>query len=359
MSISTLIDDPLGASTVRLSVETVLDDFLTAKVRHANRPELGYLSGLLRDFLSKGKRIRPLLCITGWQAVGGMGNPEPAFRVAACLEMFHAFALIHDDVMDDSDTRRGRPTIHRALASDHAAGRRPDQTERFGASAAVLLGDLAFVWSDELLHTAGLAPTQLRAVLPLITEMRTEVMLGQYLDLLATGDLTDDVESTLTVNRYKTAKYTIERPLQLGAAIAGASPEAIAAFTEYAIPLGEAFQLRDDLLGVYGDPQATGKSRLDDLRAGKNTTLTTLALRASDSAQAARLRSLIGNPLLDETGAADIRAMFEASAARETVEQMIDDRHRQALQALEGAPFTADAIATLTQIARMATARTS
>ncbi|MGW7595436.1 polyprenyl synthetase family protein, partial [Streptomyces rubiginosohelvolus] len=266
-----------------------------------------------------------------------------------CLEMFHAFALIHDDVMDDSDTRRGRPTIHRTLAALCATDRRPEQIERFGVSGAVLLGDLALTWSDELLHSAGLTPVQFDAVLPLLSEMRTEVMLGQYLDLQATGELTDDVEATLTVNRYKTAKYTIERPLHVGAAVAGAGPEAMEAFTAYALPLGEAFQLRDDLLGVYGDPESTGKSQLDDLRAGKNTTLIALA----------RLRSLIGNPLLDERDAATIQEIFAATTARDAVEQMIDDRRTQALRALDDAPFTADAVNALKQIARMATVRNS
>ncbi|MBU3870604.1 polyprenyl synthetase family protein [Streptomyces sp. 4503] len=359
MTTPTLSPGRLDADTVRKSVDVVLEDFLTAKAHTTPQHHLPYLSGLLKDFLSGGKRIRPLLCVTGWQAVGGGEDTDTVFRVAACLEMFHAFALIHDDVMDDSDTRRGRPTIHRTLAALCAADRRPDQIERFGVSGAVLLGDLALTWSDELLHSAGLTPAQFEAVLPLLSEMRTEVMLGQYLDLQATGELTDDVEATLTVNRYKTAKYTIERPLHVGAAIAGAAPEAMEAFTAYALPLGEAFQLRDDLLGVYGDPESTGKSQLDDLRAGKNTTLIALALRASDSAQAARLRSLIGNPLLDESDAVTIQEIFAATTAREAVEQMIDDRRTQALRALDDAPFTADAVNALKLIARMATVRNS
>ncbi|WP_064458535.1 polyprenyl synthetase family protein [Streptomyces hygroscopicus] len=359
MTTPTLNPGLLDADAVRTSVDVVLEDFLTAKTHTIPQHHLPYLSGLLKDFLSGGKRIRPLLCVTGWQAAGGGEDTEAVFRVAACLEMFHAFALIHDDVMDDSDTRRGRPTIHRTLAALCADGRSPDQIERFGVSGAVLLGDLALAWSDELLHSAGLTPAQFGSVLPLLSQMRTEVMLGQYLDLAATGELTDDVEATLTVVRYKTAKYTIERPLHLGAAIAGAGPEVMEAFTAYALPLGEAFQLRDDLLGVYGDPESTGKSQLDDLRAGKNTTLIALALRGSDSAQAARLRSLIGNPLLDEKDAATVQDIFAATTARQAVEQMIDDRRTQALRALDDAPFTAEAVDALKRIARMATVRNS
>ncbi|MFJ9897709.1 polyprenyl synthetase family protein [Streptomyces sp. NPDC091280] len=351
--------DVLEPEMIRRSVDEALAEFLTEKDSSVSQPHLPYLSGLVRDFLSGGKRVRPLLCVTGWQAVGGGENAGPVFRVAACLEMFHAFALIHDDVMDLSDTRRGRPTVHRALAAQHASCRGPDEVEWFGMSAAVLLGDLALTWSDELLHGAGLTPAQFEVVLPLVSRMRTEVMLGQYLDLHATGELTDDVEATLNVYRYKTAKYTIERPLHVGAAIAGADAGAMAAFTSYALPLGEAFQLRDDLLGVYGDPRVTGKSRLDDLRAGKNTTLTALALRAADARQEATLRRLVGDPSLDEEGASVVRGIFEAVRARETVEQMIDDRLRQALGALDDAPFTADAVGALKRIARTATTRDS
>lgn len=352
--------DVLEPEAIRRSVDTALADFLTQKDEAAVQPQLPYLSGLVRDFLSGGKRIRPLLCVTGWQAAGGGGDDaEAVFRIAACLEMFHAFALIHDDVMDLSDTRRGRPTLHRTLAAQHAACRGQDEVEWFGMSAAVLLGDLVLTWSDELLHSAGLGPAQLDAVLPLVSQMRTELMLGQYLDLHATGGLTDDIDATLNVYRYKTAKYTVERPLHVGAAVAGAGPETMAACTAYALPLGEAFQLRDDLLGVYGDPAVTGKSRLDDLRAGKNTTLTALALRGADTGQAALLRRLLGDPLLDEEGAAAVRGLFETTGARETVERMIDDRRRQALRVLEHAPFTADAVGALKRMARTATARSS
>lgn len=347
--------ETLDMNAAREEVEVVLKDFLEDRRKHSGQPQMARPVKLLKEFLAGGKRIRPLLTVLGWHAAGGETDMESVVRVAASLEMFHAFALIHDDVMDDSDTRRGRPTIHRLLAGE----RGDERTERFGLGAAVLVGDLAFAWSDQLLHTADLTAGQLRSVLPLITEMRTEVMLGQYLDLRATGELTDDIDATLLVNRYKTAKYTVERPLHVGAALAGAGPEAMAACTAYALPLGEAFQLRDDLLGVYGDVRDTGKSRLDDLRAGKNTTLVALALRAGTEAQGARLRALIGDPLLDEAGAEEVRALFASTGARDTVERMIDDRYRQALRALDTAPFTAEAVTELKHLATTATRRNS
>ncbi|AWZ03665.1 MULTISPECIES: polyprenyl synthetase family protein [unclassified Streptomyces] len=348
----------MSADTVRTAVGAVLEDFLTAKGNANDRPELRSLAELLRDFTSEGKRLRPLLCAIGWKAVGGGAGTEALFRVAASLEMFHAFTLIHDDVMDQSDTRRGRPTIHQALASGHG-DREPGRRDRLGENAAILVGDLALIWSDELLFKGAAAEDRLLPVLRVVAEMRTEVMLGQYLDLRATGELSTDVEATLLVNRFKTAKYTIERPLHIGAALAGADAAAMEAFTRYALPLGEAFQLRDDLLGVYGDPRLTGKSRLDDLREGKRTTLVALALGAADAEQEARLRALIGNPLLDEADAEEARALFAATGAREGVEQMIEERRARAVAALEGSPFTQEAIRDLTDIAGTATARNS
>lgn len=347
--------DALGTGVVKKSVDAALEEFLASKTTVSDEPHMAYFREVLGEFLKGGKRIRPLLTIIGWRAAGGAPDSEFVVRVAASLEMFHAFALIHDDIMDDSATRRGRPTVHRILMG----AERNERTERFGTSAAVLLGDLAFTWSDELLHTAQLTLEQFRSILPLISEMRTEVMLGQYMDLRATGELTDDVAATLAVNRYKTAKYTIERPLHIGAALAGAGPDVMAACTAYALPLGEAFQLRDDLLGVYGDVRDTGKSHLDDLRAGKNTTLVALALREGGAARAARLRALIGDPHLDDSGAEEIRALFAATGARDAVERMIDDRYHQALRALETAPFAAEATTVLKQLARTSTRRNS
>ncbi len=345
----------INAAETREAVTEFLKRFLTEKKHQAVHPQAGRLPEILLGLVTGGKHIRPLLTVIGWVATGGEGEREPVVQLAASLEMFHAFALIHDDIMDESEIRRGRPTAHRQLSE----GQEGPQAERFGTSAALLLGDLAFAWSDEILHRAGLTSSQFASVFPIVDEMRYEVMLGQYLDLRHTGTLTDDVDAALTVSRYKTAKYTVERPLHLGSVLAGADPEVMAACTAYAIPLGEAFQLRDDLLGVYGDIRRTGKSNLDDLRAGKNTTLVALALRAAGPKQAARLHELIGDPCLDEAGAERVRDVFAETGARDAVEEMIEIRYRQSLKALEDAPFTAEAIDALRDLARTATRRTS
>ncbi|MFE4670771.1 polyprenyl synthetase family protein, partial [Streptomyces sp. NPDC056716] len=333
--------DGAGLDQARAKIDTALGAFLTDKARAAARQNMpGEVTALLTDFLTAGgKRIRPLLCLTGWHTAGGRGHPLPVVRAAASLEMFHAFCLIHDDVMDRSDTRRGHPTLHRTLATRHAPGRTTTTANRLGASTAILIGDLALTWSDELLHTAGLSHKQLTDTLPLLDAMRTEVMYGQYLDVTATGTPSVDVGRALAICRYKTAKYTIERPLHIGAALAGADQSLLDSLSAFAIPLGEAFQLRDDLLGVYGDPARTGKPALDDLREGKATVLIALALRHATRTQADQLRPLLGHRELTHDQAATARNIITATGATQQVETMITERYAQALVHLRAAPL--------------------
>lgn len=344
----------LDLDSYRFQVEACLDEFLTQKARDAQTQALPSLAvEELRAFLSAGgKRIRPMLCACGWHAAEG--GPEPAGLVSAgaALEMFHAFALIHDDVMDRSDTRRGQPTVHRRLATRFTGPHSEPEAEQLGIGAAILVGDIALTWSDELWHSISLAPDRLAAARALINEMRTEVMYGQFLDLTGSAGMDARSDLPLTVIRYKTAKYTIERPLQLGAALAGADRRLINALSAFAIPIGEAFQLRDDLLGIFGDPGETGKSRLDDLREGKRTILVTLALAAADKQQEADLRATLGNQDITEEAAERAREILTATGAAAGVEQMIEDRYRQAMDALTAAalPVPVDrALRTLAQ----------
>ncbi|MGW2600211.1 polyprenyl synthetase family protein [Streptomyces klenkii] len=352
---------PVDLSGIRRSVDHCLADFLDRKARTAavHHMPAEAVSVLRRFLLGGGKRLRPLLCVCGWHAADGEGDTTAIIQVAASLEMFHAFALIHDDVMDRSPTRRGAPTVHRAIATLHRGERGRPGAERLGTGAAILIGDLALTWSDELLHTAGLPSDRLTAVLPVIDTMRAEVMYGQYLDLLSTGVLSDDVDIPLTVIRYKTAKYTVERPLHIGAALAGADPHTFGSLTDYALPLGEAFQLRDDLLGVFGDPRKTGKSRLDDLREGKHTVLMALALRNAAPEQQDVLHLLVGNAGLDDAGAARVRDVLTATGARSRVEQMIHGRSSRAHEVLRRAAFPRHATRALHTIADSATRRSA
>ncbi|MFI5867310.1 polyprenyl synthetase family protein [Streptomyces sp. NPDC051546] len=347
-------------------VDQLLTAFLEGKTarRAALLPDL---AGPLSQFVAAGgKRIRPVLAMVAWHAAGAHGTPRAAHHLAAALELFHAFALIHDDVMDRSDTRRGHPTIHHSQGALHthripAPGRAfPSRAAaRFGEGAAILIGDMALIWSDELIHTGGLTPAQLGRILPLLDEMRSEVILGQYLDLEAVLGRPGDVEAALTVIRYKTAKYTIERPLHLGAALAGADQRVLDALSAYAIPLGEAFQLRDDLLGVFGNPAVTGKPALDDLREGKATVLVALAFQSATRVQAQRLRQLLGRPSLTEEQAEAARHIIDDTGARTTVENMITERGEQALAALESAPVEPAALTTLRRLTDTLVRRTA
>ncbi|WP_129305784.1 polyprenyl synthetase family protein [Streptomyces sp. L2] len=328
----------VAADGVRAAVDALLDDFLKRKVTTAVAKGLPEeVPCVLKDFLRDGgKRIRPALCVLGWQAGGGGALKGAVVQVAASLEMFHAFALIHDDLMDHSDIRRGKPSVHRRLAArHHEAGRTREEADMLGAAGALLVGDVALAWAGELLHSAGLPARRLVAALARTDRMRTEVMYGQYMDLLATGRPNPCTTKSLKIARYKTAGYTIEHPMLLGAELAGADQSLVGALTAYGRAAGEAFQLRDDLLGVFGRPDVTGKPNLDDLREGKQTLLLSLAYRMADPAQLRVLRRYAGDPLLDEHGAARLREVLRSSGAQTAVEQQVETRSRQAVEALQ------------------------
>jgi geranylgeranyl diphosphate synthase, type I len=310
------------------------------------------------ELLAGGKRLRPAFCYWGWRAAGGRDCPE-IHAAAAALELLHASALVHDDVMDASDTRRGHPSVHRRFAAMHEAGRWRGSAESFGAGAAILIGDLLLAWTDELYQSSGLPAAALRQGQPVLDAMRAEVFCGQYLDLLGQHAGGGTVESALRVARYKSAKYTIERPLQLGVALAGPPDPApvLGACTRYGIPLGVAFQLRDDLLGVFGEPALTGKPAIDDLREGKRTVLVGLALERAGSAQRKLLERCLGSRMLDEAGAAEIRAILTGTGAAAECERMIGASVAEALSALADAPIAEEARQALADLAVAATAR--
>ncbi|MCU1601808.1 MAG: Polyprenyl synthetase [Frankiales bacterium] len=315
----------LDRNDLRSRVQLALDAFLDAHEPSllAMADELAPLADEVRAFLSGGKRLRPGFCFWGHLGAGGKDSDD-LVRAAASLELFQAAAIIHDDVMDGSDTRRGRPAVHRRFAAMHG--------EQFGTGAAILLGDLCLSWSDEMLVGSGLLTEQSRAV---FDTMRAELMAGQYLDLLeqATGGGT--VESALRVARYKSAKYTIVEPLHLGATTAAAGPEVLEAYSAYGLPLGIAFQLRDDLLGVFGDPAVTGKPAGDDLREGKRTVLVATALRSATGAQAEVVRTRLGDPGLDADGVAALQQVLVETGAVDEVEARITSSTEEALAALD------------------------
>jgi geranylgeranyl diphosphate synthase, type I len=306
--------------------------------------------------LAGGKRLRPAFCYWGWRAAGGVDGPQ-VYAAAAALELLHASALVHDDLMDGSDTRRGQPSVHRAFAARHAGHDWRGSAGAFGAGVAILTGDILLAWTDELYHGSGLPAAALRRGQPVLDAMRAELICGQYLDLLGQAGGDGSVDGALRVIRYKTAKYTIERPLQLGVALAGDPGGMAAACTGYGIPLGVAFQLRDDVLGVFGDPAQTGKPAGDDLREGKRTVLAALARQRATAAQRELLDRRLGDPALDERGAAELRAIIAGTGALAECEEMIESNVAEALLALGKAPFAEPARQALADLAVIATAR--
>jgi geranylgeranyl diphosphate synthase type I len=315
----------------------------------------GVFTTLHRFVLAGGKRLRPMFCYWGWRAAGA-SDGTPIVVASAALELFHAFALIHDDIMDGSDRRRGEPSVHRLFADVHARSSWRGDPASYGRNTALLCGDLCAAWSDQMFHECGLSPERVHPGYRVFAAMRTEVIAGQYLDLVSgVGD--GSVASALTVIRMKAARYTVTRPLQIGAALAGAAPELLAACAAFGDPLGDAFQLRDDVLGVFGDPAVTGKSVLDDLRDGKRTVMMALARGGADRAQGRRLRALFGNPELDPEGVAELREIIVATGALDRIEQMIRVRADAALAALAAAPVAAQARAMLAQLAAEAVDR--
>jgi geranylgeranyl diphosphate synthase type I len=350
---------PTDRADLRQRVTKAVEAFLARQ-----RPRLDAISvdlapvaDTLEAFLlDGGKRLRPAFAYWGWRGAGGEDS-DAIVSAAAALEWLQASALIHDDVMDGSDTRRGRPAVHRQYAALHRGEGWRGLPESFGTAAAILLGDFALIWADEMLNTSGLPPEALRRAQPVYDEMRTELMSGQYLDLLEQAMGGQSVERAMTVARYKSAKYTIERPLHLGAALAGADAGIVAAYSAYGLPLGEAFQLRDDVLGVFGDPSETGKPAGDDLREGKRTVLMAETFARAGEGQAAVVRRYLGDPALSEEGVAELRQIITDTGALGQTERVIADLTDRALRALDVAGLDPAARDVLRELAIAATAR--
>ena len=353
---------PLDAEDLRNRVDATLTDFLALQARTLTSvsPDCHELVESVIGLMSGGKRLRPAFCYWGWRGAGGESGPE-IVAAAAALELFQAAALIHDDLMDDSDTRRGMPAVHRRFAGLHRENGWQGNGERFGLAGAVLAGDMCLVWTDELFAQSGLSVPQLAAGRAMFNLMRTELLGGQYLDVLTQAAPDPDPQTAIDrarqVIRYKSAKYTIEHPLLIGASLAGAGPELLAVYSEYGLALGEAFQLRDDVLGVFGDPDETGKPAGDDLREGKRTVLVGLTLQRANPAQAGAVRRLLGDPRLDAEGVATLRGVMTDTGALDAVEQLIDELADQAGRALAGDEVAEPAREVLRNLVVAATAR--
>jgi geranylgeranyl diphosphate synthase type I len=347
--------------SVRSAVEEELSIFLNRESTYLNSisSDLSPVSDSLTSFLlDSGKRLRPLFAYAGFAAAGG-NLEKSATRAMAALELLQACALIHDDLMDGSDTRRGKPSIHRHFETVHVQEQLDGFAPQYGLSAAVLLGDLALVWSDQMLNTAGLTTEQYARVLPFYNEMRVELMAGQFLDIHEQTQKDTSVDRSMKIARYKSGKYTIERPLHLGAAMTISSKDVTDALSAYGLPLGEAFQLRDDLLGVFGDPSVTGKPAGDDLREGKRTVLIAMTNERQSESQREAARKYFGKPDIDADGVAILQEIIESTGARAELEATIDRLTEESLAAAQSKVFTDDGKALLVELANIATKRSS
>ncbi|GAA3751939.1 polyprenyl synthetase family protein [Micromonospora maritima] len=363
-------DDPvrgvLAAFTKDLvkGVDDTLAAFLATEVDSLTEIDaaMGGFAATARDaVLAGGKRVRPTFAYWGWRGVtGGEAAVQEVLPALSALELLHTFALVHDDVMDASDTRRGLPTAHRAAAARHRAAGHAGDPDRYGEAVAVLIGDLCMVWADRLMAHAALPAERLLDVRRCYDQMRVETVAGQFLDVLGEHDAANwSVDRALRVARYKTASYTVQRPLLFGACLAGADADGplIAAYTRYGLAVGEAFQLRDDLLGVYGDPETTGKPAGDDLRTGKPTALLMLARQLADPAQRRALDR--AGTVTGDREVARLADLVRDTGAAARVERMIAERVTEALSALDTAPIDETARTALTGLATAATARRS
>ncbi|WP_421084563.1 polyprenyl synthetase family protein [Rothia nasimurium] len=306
-----------------------------------------------------GKRLRALLAYWGYRGAGGAELAESIVKAGLAIELFQTAALIHDDIIDASDTRRGAPSVHRRFEAMHTDRAYKTDPATFGISSAILAGDLCLSWSEMVFSSIPelTATSEARFIFDL---MRTEVMAGQYLDIV--GEVVPEeepqvaLERALNVIRYKSAKYSCEHPVALGGALGlglqhGHPSELVAGYRAFALPLGEGFQLRDDVLGVFGEPETTGKPAGDDLREGKRTVLTAFTAMKTDEPARAHLEASLGKPDLDAATIAQIQQLMRTSGALDEVEVLIAHKSEQALEALAALPIAPEVGAALHAIA--------
>ena len=342
---------PAELKAIAARVQTRLAEILTAERRQwaALDPSLDEPLGDLADMvLGGGKRIRPAYCHWGWLMGGGDPDGDGALDAGCALEILHAFALAHDDVMDASPTRRGAPTVWRKFVQRHRDRGWHGEDRRFGEAAAVLAGDMAMVLAD---RTLGRASPETRAVWD---ELRTELNMGQYLDVVGSARGSATADEARRIIEHKTARYTVVRPLQLGAALAGRADLA-ESLARHGRPVGMAFQLRDDVLGAFGDPAATGKPVGDDLREGKPTLLMAMARAAATPAQLGVLDA-IGSEMDDKT-VSEVQQVIVETGALASLEEEIAALLDEALDALRALPNVSAAKDALAATARFVALR--
>ena len=350
----------------RASVDARIQDTLTATA-DAIAP-IGDAATDLTDVIGSaaagGKRLRAILTLASHAGHGGRIESQ-AVGVAAALELFQTAALLHDDVLDDSDTRRGRPAAHRTLAALHESQGWHGSSADFGAAGGILAGDIVLMASQRALQGAmtEMDQTARTQVAQLFTDMTEMVTAGQYLDMRiavapldSIGDQEAEIRATM---RAKTASYSAEFPLALGAAIAQAGDDAVASIREVGIPLGVAFQLRDDVLGVTGSPEVTGKPAGDDVREGKRTVIVWRAWQAASASQRTVLASTLGNREASDAAVGRVVEVLESTGALAATEAEIEALATSALAALTALDLQEPGASLLVEAFTAATTRTS
>jgi len=345
---------------LRDSINSALSTFIASHNGYLTDigPELLPVAGALKSFLlDSGKRLRPLFASVGYLGCGGELSPE-FFSALASVELIHVCALIHDDVMDVSDTRRGAPSIHKYFENLHNSKKFSGSAPQFGIASAILLGDLALVWAGKMLHESKIPATQIIAAQPIFDEMQVELMAGQYLDIYEQALASESVDRSLRVARYKSGKYSIERPLHFGAALHHSEPEKYyPIYSAYGLPLGEAFQLRDDILGVFGESAETGKPAGDDLREGKRTVLMAITHERSTPSQRKVITELFGSSTLATAEVGTLQDIIIETGARAHVEELITALTQEAITMVDNPLITLTAQDLLYQMATVATKR--
>ncbi|MFE2072372.1 polyprenyl synthetase family protein [Streptomyces misionensis] len=339
---------------LKARVDTVLHEFLAEEAERlcAIDDALAPVAGQLRAAAEHGKRLRAAFCYWGWRAAG-QPDSDPLVRAAASMELVHAAAVVHDDLIDDSPLRHEQPTAHVALRA--AVTGRP-RARAAARALAMLVGDHLMALAGQLFATSGLPAAYLGRARPMWGDLARELIAGECLEILHTGGEPDPLVS-LKVVRYKTAKYTVEQPLLIGALLAGAAARLRAGLSAYGLPLGEAFQLRDDLLGLFGDPGRTGKASLDDIRGRRPTALLAVTWRDAPPDERRRLAGVLGRRDLTADDLRDVRELMTALKAPDQVEDMIASRVREAVGSLDALDLPHPARRALTELAGSATDR--
>jgi geranylgeranyl diphosphate synthase type I len=343
-------------TALRQEILSRIADFVTARCAE----ELGacgvdVAGKILTEFVDGGKCLRSTFMYLGWLC-GGPAS-DSALSATASLELLHAFALLQDDVMDDSASRRGRPAAHIQFADWHRGRGLSGSSRRFGESAAILLGDLCLIWAEQMLRDSGLEGHHLARAWPRYDAMRTELAVGQFADLAIDVRGFPTLDAVLEVARLKSGNYTVRRPLEIGAAMAGCGEDMLTALGDYGSAIGEAFQLRDDILGIFGSPAATGKPNSGDLIERKATSVVVAAHQLADASTRRQLEQLMTGDRTDDAALEHWRTLILTTGAVRLIEDLIADRVDNAREALDCNMFPAHLSAALVDMAGLCTRR--